>query len=232
MSTDRYFTSEELEEQGKLTRDLVIEAIDNNDPESAKKLTRRMYAEFQSMHDLYLHWITATLTHIGEKYGDKALYDALKQGCQPWIGPFAKGYVGKDIKQQARMLFMGLRGHLQPLKITEDDEKFTVLMTPCGSGGRLVINGDYESCGYLKIKKPQLMTFNRPDFPVYCCHELFMVLCAVEENVPPFAVCEPSENIGKEPCRLLLYKRTEDIPEKIFAEAGVDKKEVLAKIKV
>jgi hypothetical protein len=191
-----------------------------------------MYAEFQSMHDLYLHWITATLTHIGEKYGDDALFDALNQGCKSWIAPFAKAYEGMDIKKKAEMLFMGLRGHLQPLKITEDDEKFTVLMTPCGSGGRLVINGEYERCRYLKVKKPQLMTFGRPDFPVYCCHELFMILNTIDQNSPPFAICEPSTDIGAEPCKLFLYKKTEDIPEKVFTAAGLNKKETLSKIRI
>ena len=36
---------------GKLTRDLIVEMIEQNNLEKAKKLTRRMHNEFQSMHD-------------------------------------------------------------------------------------------------------------------------------------------------------------------------------------
>ncbi|MEM7468330.1 MAG: hypothetical protein AAF387_15780 [Pseudomonadota bacterium] len=43
------------------------------------------------------------------------------------------------------MFIGGLHGHLQPLEIVQDEEKVTIFMKPCGSGGRLVQHGGYEA---------------------------------------------------------------------------------------
>lgn len=50
---------------GRRTVDRLTDAINTGDAEAAKKLTQRMYNEFLSMHDLYLNWITATLSEVG-----------------------------------------------------------------------------------------------------------------------------------------------------------------------
>ena len=42
--------------------DKILEAIENEEPERAKKLSKKMYNEFLAMHDLYRNWITATLS--------------------------------------------------------------------------------------------------------------------------------------------------------------------------
>ena len=53
---ERILSKDEIAEMEKLTVDRVIEAIDAGDSEGAKKLARRMYNEFLSMHDLYRNW--------------------------------------------------------------------------------------------------------------------------------------------------------------------------------
>ena len=51
MNKDRVFTDEELKEMGTLTLDLVIQAIDAGDKDRAKELSKRMYQEFQILHE-------------------------------------------------------------------------------------------------------------------------------------------------------------------------------------
>ena len=210
MSSERIFTQEELEAMGMRTLDLLQASIDAGDKEKAKQLSQRMYSEFLGMHDLYRDWITHLLTFIGKRYGDKVLYEALEETVGGSTARLGKRYANKSIRQKIAMLVAGLRGHLQPLKIEEDDEKVTISGVPggpCGSGGRLVLDGAYDPpCNFLKIQKAQPMSFNRPDFPVYCAHCHFQNILPTEPGGEPLFITEPADKLGEEPCHMYFYK--------------------------
>src|SRR6266404_7844383 len=84
---ERILSNEEIAEMEKLTVDRLIETIERGDTEGAKKLARRMYNEFLSMHDLYRNWTAATLSFVGRRFGDKALEEAMDEGVKAWWGP-------------------------------------------------------------------------------------------------------------------------------------------------
>ena len=123
--SDDFFSNEEIVEMEKRTLDRILEAIENEEPEKAKKLSKKMYNEFLAMHDLYRNWITATLSEVGRKYGDEALEEIMTDGCRAWWAPLRKKMDegGKDLRAKLKMFVSGLHGHLQPLEITEDQEK-------------------------------------------------------------------------------------------------------------
>ena len=122
------------------------------------------------------------------------------------------------------MFAAGLRGHLQPMSFTEDDDNVEIKMRPCGSGGRLVIEGKYEGKNaFLTIKNAQPLTYGRKDFPVYCAHEYAMEKVDIEENGSPFVVVEPAEKLGKEFCRMIVYKDSDKIPTKYYERLGLKK---------
>lgn len=208
MSQQRIFTSEELETLGKLTVELIEGAIDASEKEKAKKLSRRMHKEFLSMHDLFRDWVTGLLTFIGKRYGDSVLSEALRYSCQVWLKPLCDRYEGQEIRRRAEMLIAGFRGHLQAFTVEEDEEKIVLVLDTCGSGGRLVREGAYSPPrDFLKIQKPQPMTFGQPDFPVYCAHCYFQNCLPAELCGKPLFVTEPSKELGVEPCRVYLYKK-------------------------
>jgi len=140
---ERLFSEAEIREMEKRTVDRLIEAIDSGDTEKAKQIARRMYNEFLSMHDLYRDWTTATLSEIGRRFGDEILEQIITAGVRAWWLPnlekFPQG--PEALPQRVKMFVAGLRAHLQPLHIEEDDEKVVIQMRPCGSGGRLVLEG-------------------------------------------------------------------------------------------
>ena len=231
MSKQRLFTNEELQEMGKVTRDLINEAIDEGDLAQAKKLTDRMYREFLAMHDLYLNWLTATLTYVGRNHGDEALHNALKEGCSACVLPLAESYDKKDIKIRIQMLAAGLRGHLHPFKIEEDDEKFTITYETCPSGGRLIKNGAYEPpLNFLRVAKAQSMTYGRKNFPVYCAHCFFQASLPLEAGFSPFVVTEPADDLNTEQCVNYLYKVPATIPDEVFEQANVNRSEFMKRI--
>lgn len=207
MNKERLFTAEELEVMGRLTLDLVLASVGTGDKEKTKQLSQRMYNEFLAMHDLYRDWITALLTYIGKYYGDTDLHSAFMETYSEMTMRLGKRYANKTKRQKIQMLIAGLRGHLQPLKIEEDDEKITITGIPCGSGGRLVLDGYYDPpINFLKIQKRRPMTFDRLDFPVYCCHCYFQNIIPTEPGGEPLMITEPAKIIGKEFCRMYVYK--------------------------
>ena len=208
MSQEKIFTKEELKAMGERTLDLVQASIDAGELEAAKQLSQRMYNEFLGMHDFYRDWVTALLSFIGKRYGDEVLHEALKETVGEYTRRLQKRYAHKSARRKMEIFMAGLRGHLHPLQIEEDDEKFTITSQPCGSGGRLAREGGYgPPCNFLKIKNPQPMTFLRPDFPVYCAHCYFQNISPPEPGGPPLFITEPSPDLGNVTCRIYFYKK-------------------------
>ena len=131
----------------------------------------RMYAEFHAMHDLYRDWLTHTFSIIGERYGDEVLSEVLQATVKGYTDRLADRYEGKSLKRKIQIMVAGLRGHLQPLEIQEDDEKVVIKPSPCGSGGRQNIDKMYDGANaFHKMKGPAPHTFGRDEFPAYCAH--------------------------------------------------------------
>jgi hypothetical protein len=207
MGEDRLFTKEELEAMGKRTLDLLLESLENGNEKEAKNLAQRMYNEFLGMHDLYRDWITHVFTFIGKRLGDDVLREAMAETVAGYSLRLGKRYGGKRKRRQIEMLIAGFRGHLQPFDIEEDDEKLTITPKPCGIGGRLIRDAGYDPpCNFFKIRRPQPMTFNREDFPAYCAHCYFQNISPMEPGGKPLFKTKPSEDLGKTPCRIYIYK--------------------------
>lgn len=229
---ERLFAEAELREMEKRSLDRLTEAIEAGETQKAKQIAQRMYNEFLGMHDLYRDWTTATLSAVGRRFGDAALEQIMTEGVKAWWTPnlekMAQG--SPTLQQRIKMFVAGLRGHLQPMHIEEDDEKVVIQMRPCGSGGRLVLEGKYEGPNaFLSIEKPQRMTYNRANFPVYCAHEPSMELVDIEKNGSPFVVVEPAAVLGKEHCSFIIYKDKSKVPAKYYERLGLKKPEATAK---
>ncbi len=223
----RLFTSSQLEAMGRRTLDQLNDAIDSGDAQRAKMIGQKLYNEFLSQHDGYRNWTTALLSEIGRRFGDAELDDIMTETVKSWWLPnldaMDKGS-GGDLKAKIKMFAAGLRGHLQPMDVEEDDEKVTIKMKPCGSGGRLVLEGKYEGPNaFLKVKQPQKMTYGREDFPVYCAHEAAMEEIGIQRDGSPFVVVEPSKDLGKTPCSFIIYKDPEKVPAKYYERLGLTK---------
>ena len=226
--TNRVFTDEELEKMGKRTLDLLTEAIEAGDKEQAKNLANRMCSEFQWMHDFYLVSYISWEDYIYRNYGDDALYQAIKE-VEKKFALTAQDAMVDVRKVDFRLLVEGvmsrIRGHLQPAKVEEDDEKVCITMHPCGSGERAIQKGCYgPPCNISRIQKPSPMTRGRTDFPIYCIHEANAEILTIEHFGYPIVVTVPPEKVGGgEPCKLYMYKNPKDIPEAAYARVGKQK---------
>lgn len=220
---NRFFTKSELKQMGIETVDLIQQAVDAGKQEEAKKLAKRMYREAFFLHENYRDWITSLLSYIYRHNGDKALYEALHEAFEQ-LSPVMDMYRRQDSGRQVQMLAAGFRGHLSPVVVEEDDDKFTVMMPLCGSAGRSISNKGYEKpTNFAKIKKPQKMTYGKGDFPVFCAHCSLEEIIAMEKTGYPVWVIDIPEKVGKEPCKYIIYKDPDKIPAKYYERHGFRK---------
>jgi len=228
MNNNRVFTDQELKEMGIRTLDLVQEAIDSNDKKRAKELANRMYEEFNHLHDGYMVWVTGLLSYIYRNYGIDVVEEAEREAHTIEGKTVFKSSGKKDFRSRVEEMAKGLRGHLQPITIEEDDEKVTLTMKPCGSGERIIQKGLYDpEVGLATVKEPHRITWGMKDFPMYCVHCPVMEMLAIENTGdfgPVHFVFEPME-LGS--CHFAFYKDPADIPEELYTRIG--KKKPVAK---
>jgi hypothetical protein len=224
MNKKRVFTDKELKEMGTRTLDLVLEAIDAGDKEKAKLLANRMYREFNHLHDGYMTWVTGLLTFIYKNYGIDVLEKAEREAHTIEANFVFKPSGETDFRARVEAMVGGLRGHLQPITVAEDDEKVTITMKPCGSGERIIRMGGYEpKIGLAKVKESHRITYGMKDFPVYCVHCPVMEMLDIERSGDFGSVHIVSDPIGQEHCQFALYKDNTDIPEESYTRIGKER---------
>lgn len=220
---NRVFTEQELKEMGVRTLDALTEAIEAGDKDRAKKLAERMYQETLKMHDMYLDWTAGLMDWIYKNHGDESLHQALRKMLSDFMGK-VPDMRGIDFRLRVLGTVHSLRGHQQPMKVVEDDEKVCITMEPCGSGERLVEKGRYEQpVNLTMIQKPQVMTANKTDFPVYCAHAPILELLTIEQLGYPASVYSFPEKVARPGCGLNIYKNIKDIPEEVWTRVGQQK---------
>lgn len=224
---DLWFTPGELDAMGTKTLDALNDAIESGDIKLAKKLSQRMYNEFLSQHDGYRNWVTSLLSEIGRRLGDVVLEEMMETTVKSWWLPNLKVMAERtqgDRRAQIKMFTAGLRGHLQSMLVAEDSEKVTIEMQPCGSGGRLILEGKYEGDNaFYKVPGPSKMTYGHRDFPVYCAHEAAMEEIDIDKNGRPFVVVEPAAKLGSQTCKFIIYKNPDDVPDRYYERVGRSK---------
>lgn len=224
MKGNRLFTDEELRQMSGRTLDLVEEAIERGDQEKAKGLARRMYEEFNFLHDGYMVWVSGLLSHIYRNYGIEAVEKAEREAHTIEGNTVFKPPEKKDLRSRVEHMAKGLRGHLQPIVVEEDDEKIVLTMKPCGSGERIVEKGLYEEgVGLARVRERHHITWGMKDFPIYCVHCPVMEMLTMEAAGNLETVHLVSEPMRLGFCHFAFYKDPANIPEKFYERIGKKK---------
>ena len=233
---NRLFSEQELETMTKDFMGLCMEALEAGDIEEAKKWVRKQDETKDVIHDLYVHWSAALLSHIYENWGEgaavKAVRDTAAHGQSGWAIPMAK------LKQQM-LQEQGLKAYIEWVidmwrqhsmypgtTVEEDDEKIIINMKQCGSGGRLINMDAYSGpMGYKKLKKAGPHTWGEEDLPIYCSH------CPMVHEIAPvqyfgrgsqfWVHAAPFPKKPGDPCILHIYKNPDDIPESYYERIGM-----------
>jgi hypothetical protein len=224
MDNKRIFTDRELQEMGKRTLDLVLEAIEAGNKERAKELAIRMKQEFNYLHDGYMFWVTGLQSYIYKKCGIDAVEEAEREAHTIEARAVFKPPEKTDLRSLVEHLAGALRGHMQPVKIVEDDTTIRLTMQPCGSGERIIQKDGYKpEVGLLKVKEPHCITWGMKDFPIYCVHCPVMEALQMEQTGNLGAVHIITEPIYQGACQFVFYKNPADIPEEFYTRIGKKK---------
>ena len=227
---ERWFAEEELREMSRPTMDRAIEALDRGDVAEARALCEEMKHEWRFLHDLMVEGVAGLISFIHERMGEDAVEDA-------WTWSNERGWRGsvEAIDRQSRRhivqaLAATWRAHSTSgvgpkpgaFTITEDDEKFTFTMNPCGSGQRLWRLGRYGEGGFKVTERAHDWSYGREGFPLYCTHCSFM-----NESLPirwigyPLYPSDPPDDFHSDPCTWYWYKDPADIPARHWERYGL-----------
>ncbi len=233
----RALRQDDAEDLGTPTQALLNDAIDGGRLDEAKALAQYTIAEGKSLHDLFCDWIWNLLDFIGEEHGEEAVYLALRKTQGGWmLRRTWKGFLAMDVEQRVQLSAEMMRAHMSgpaqdgTAEIIEDDEKYTIVMDPCGSGGRMrrgdPVDGTPSRLGppydFGATKEAHDWSFGEPGVPYYCVH------CDINEKLPmewgghPLWVTDYQADASK-PCAWRFYKNAEDIPLRYYKRADHEK---------
>lgn len=233
----RLMRQDEPEDLGKATTTLVRDAIDGGRLEEAKALATYTTTESKGLHDLMCDWVYDLLDKVAKRFGEQAMYETLKSTQETWMMKRSwKGYLKMPVKTRVDLTAEVLRSHRcgpeqdGEVRIVEDDESYSIVMDPCGSGGRMrrgdPVDGTPSRLGapynFGATQEAHTWSWSKKDVPYYCIH------CAVNETVMmengqhPLWVTEFDHDAQK-PCAWKFYKRADDIPDVYYTRLGFKK---------
>jgi hypothetical protein len=231
--TDRWFSEDELAQLSRPTMDRAIEAIDAGEPERARQLCAEMRHEWQMLHDLMASGVLDLVSFIQQRLGEDGVAEAWSESMNRGWRRHHAAIGALDRRELVGLLAATWRAHScsgvgpspASFTISEDEEKVTFAMHPCGSGQRLVLNGHYEGLpDGGRTREAHDWSFHRKGMPLYCTHCSFM-----NESLPiqwsgyPLYPCDPPEDYSTDPCTWYWYKDPDAIPERHWRRYGAVK---------
>lgn len=181
--------------------------------------------EFLVAHDLFRDWIADLLSEIGRQFGDEALHNIMLKTVGNYMKPL------KELSKQGFRAFVEAtaaiwRAHFSDFELTEDDEKVTFILKPCGTGGRQLQEGKYEApLNLLRVEEPQVMTGQSKDCPVYCAHCVSMTEFMLDEKMDFVYVVEVEHGKNNAEHLFHIYKDPSKVPTHLYTKLGRKKPE-------
>ncbi|MBK8763596.1 MAG: hypothetical protein IPM01_02775 [Burkholderiaceae bacterium] len=202
-----------FESDQALAAQQVIDALLAHDAARASQwLERKEIHDYLPYHDRLVRFMADSFGFVLERFGDQGLLRFHLDTAEGQRAGFEK-WEKQSAAEFARTSAFLLKQHMGQVAVTEDDEKFTIVQTPCGSGGRLQTEGAYRGAHPLPfVSTPGPLTLGAPRIPVYCSH------CPAWNGVATMRWFGRAHWIFDHParadgsCTLHVYKRAEDVP--------------------
>jgi hypothetical protein len=219
---------------GVPTPERICEAIDQGRYEEAKRLARYTIDEGKGLHDLMCDWIWDLLTRIAERHGEEEMYRSLRASQETWMMKRTwKAFLGMTVEERVQVTSEIARAHRcgprldGRIEIIEEDDRYTILMDPCGSGGRMrrgdPVDGTPSRLGppynFGRTKQAYDWSWDKKDVPYYCVHCVVNEILPMEWGGHPLWVTGYDEDASK-PCRWHFYRSADLIPEEYYNRVG------------
>jgi hypothetical protein len=220
------------------TWDLAKKAIREGDKKQAMGLVDYLNIEGKRLHDLYGEWVFALLSYIGRK-SENEVYPALRYSIQTnsaMGNSWKKPKKPLPLEEVIQVVAEAMRSHRSGPKergtftVREDEEKYTLILDPWGSGGRMMRIGELDKLPprtgrpyhFGKTKKAHFWSWGKKGVPFYCTHCCIIEIIDIETFGYLRKIILYPEKPEK-PCVWLFYKDPLDIPEVYFKQVGKKK---------
>ena len=148
-------------------KEKAIEAVKAGKQEEAIKYIEELHKMFQPLHDRYADWIQFLLSFIGEKLGEEVIEEALRGiTLEIYKDRFVSVFEKSSPEEIINIFCQANISHYSDFYIEEDDEKYVLVITDCGSGGRMQKEGRGRSTA-----KAYPWSYGQEGVRYYCCHE-------------------------------------------------------------
>lgn len=197
-------------------------AMAAGDAARAASLLDRAVAQWRSLQDYSVNWITSLLTFVADELGEEAVERALRRTGEEFVRARRDPeWDGWPAAKRASAIAAAMVANFAECEVDEDDEKIT-LSFRCGTGGRLIDEGRYDEQGgpYRTLREAAPRTFMRDALPVYCAHcSVNNEMQPVEWGRAPVTVEHPPAGPG-ERCVHHVYKDPGTIPDDVYVRIG------------
>ena len=228
----RLFSDEELKQlaQPYLQQAAIVFAEGRKD--LAQGLSALAKWEWYPGHHLGRDWITGQLSYLEQHHPDLIndyFEKVYEHGC---LDPMLDAVRQMDVASCVSWYAVLFHQHTMRMRIEEDADKFTIITEPCGSGGRLLAEGAYDSespKGFVRVKKRDTggfqPNFQLDNFPAYCMHCPSTNRTILERGGPYIQLVDPDIRDGeiKGHCKFYMFKNPEAIPERLYTQVGLTK---------
>ena len=203
----------QFEREQSRTAQEVLRALDRGDVAGARALVDvKERAQYVPLHDRLVRFMAESFGWVLRRGGTAELLrfhlataEGQRRGFEKWDALPAR--------QFAWTTAFLLKQHMGDLHVREDNEKFTLEQTLCGSGGRLRRDGAYEGLGALPFVEGRgPLTFGQPRLAVYCSHcPVWNGLAPIRWFGRPHWVFEDASRPDGS-CTIHVYKRRDGAP--------------------
>jgi len=190
-------------------KEKAIEAIKAGKTEEALSYLNDVCEQFHALHDAYSNDVSLLEGTLAESQGRQWYEVFERKKVFGLLGPKYQRYKEMSAEQRVKSICNSMRAHYSEFHVEEDDGKFSVKITACGAGGRLIRDGIAKRQGAI-TPKAYPWSFNRVGFPYYCAHayflnELFEEL-GLKIKIEYGRQYDDKGSKIDEPCKYIVYK--------------------------
>ena len=190
-------------------KEKAAEAIKEGKTEDALRYLDEVHNQFHRLHDAYGNTQDFFMGALAEIKGEEWLVEFDRKRVREFFYKGFQAYKDKSVEERVKGICDNMRAHFSEFHVEEDDEKFTVVLTGCNAGGRLLRDG-ISVRNKAVTKKETPWGFNKVGFPYYCIHatifnEIFKEL-GLNMEIKWGKQYDDNGNKINEPCRYLIYK--------------------------
>lgn len=196
----------------------ALQAVHSGEKDEAVKCIEQLWEEGRMVQNLLTEIISSLLTFMAKKNGEETVEEAWRYAANDYWRPMLMALkdAGPDKLMEAYLTLHRALG--SDFYVKEDEDKMTVHVASCGSGGRMMKEGKYDNTDRHPMnggttKNGYAWSCYRPGIPYYCVHAPLMFHILPKEwgwDVVEFEYGRQFDGDGnpvEEPCKVTIYKK-------------------------